>query len=248
MNTLIRQSKLAPAPSPRIVDTLDGALPDGTPIGFGISAKRTRYSGVLAVVSQTEDLGVPIMIDGDEAFRLTATFECRASPTSTFLTVEESTFKVLVIGVNRPLFTLDYHRQSTADVPSAHYNIHAERADMTDALRTAGRRNRGKRKHKMVASGQTPQMGQLHFPRGGHRFRPCLEDILEMLIVEFGVDRKPGAREALAAGRRSWRKFQLKAAISDDPHTAALELQRLGYTFSVVPEGLSERTERTAQI
>ena len=38
----------------------------------------------------------------------------------------------------------------------------------------------------------------LHFPLGGSRFRPCLEDLLEMLVSELGVDstRKVVSRSA----------------------------------------------------
>jgi hypothetical protein len=232
----------------RLIDTLQRALPPDTPVGFRISAKPTPRSGVNAVVSQVEDLGIPISVDGTVVFRLVATFECRASPTSTFLTVEDSTFKVFVIDSNQPLFTLDYRRDSRGNVPSAHYNLHAKRDDMTRALKKAGNRARGKIRRKEMAEGKTPRMGDLHFPVGSHRFRPCLEDVLEMLIVEFGADRTNDALYHLAAGRREWRRRQLAAAVSDDPATAATELQRLGYTIANVLDGLSERIERTSRI
>ena len=35
-----------------------------------------------------------------------------------------------------------------------------------------------------------PQFSDLHIPLGGPRYRPCLEDLLEFLIVEFGLDKK----------------------------------------------------------
>jgi hypothetical protein len=39
----------------------------------------------------------------------------------------------------------------------------------------------------------------LHFPRGGHRFRPCVEDILPVLMQAFGVTPAGDRREALQA-------------------------------------------------
>jgi hypothetical protein len=32
--------------------------------------------------------------------------------------------------------------------------------------------------------GLAAELGRLHFPVGGKRFRPCLEDVIEMLVVE----------------------------------------------------------------
>ncbi|MDQ1286067.1 MAG: hypothetical protein QG663_1493, partial [Thermodesulfobacteriota bacterium] len=47
----------------------------------------------------------------------------------------------------------------------------------------------------------------VHIPIGGTRFRPCIEDVLQMLISEFGVDRIDQTwREALDKGRTRWRQ------------------------------------------
>lgn len=225
--------------------TLDSALPEGTPTAFRTILKPPQGGVVRIGVSPVEELGIPILVDGQEVFRLIATYECMASEISAFLSVTNSTFKVNVKGSNIPLFTLDYLRDSGSDVPSAHYNLHGEREDMTAALSSAGSKKRGKMKQKMISKGKVPRMGQLHFPVGGDRFRPCLEDILEMLIIEFGVDIRPDALQHLATGRQGWRRMQLRAAVSDDPRSAAAELRRLGYRFLLVPKKLSERTDRT---
>jgi hypothetical protein len=94
-----------------------------------------------------------------------------------------------------------------------------------------------------VAKGDVPRFGDVHFPVGGHRFRPCLEDVLEMMMIEFGIDTLHGAGNALHAGRGRWRVRQLAAAVSDDPLTAAAELERLG--FEVIPR---EGTEVSARL
>ncbi|MFC0247381.1 hypothetical protein ACFFIO_02585 [Citricoccus parietis] len=72
-------------------------------------------------------------------------------------------------------------------------------------------------------------MQELHFPMGGHRFRPALEDVLEMLIDEFGIDNDQNAREALKRGRLVWRQTQTKSAVRDDPESAVEVLRGLGY-------------------
>lgn len=72
-------------------------------------------------------------------------------------------------------------------------------------------------------------MHELHFPLGGHRFRPCLEDVLQMLVEEFGIDTADGALDALAAGREKWRRHQTGAVVRDAPEEAVRVLRELGY-------------------
>lgn len=68
----------------------------------------------------------------------------------------------------------------------------------------------------------------LNFPLGGARFRPCLEDLLEFVIREFGIDTVPGWEDVISVGRISWRHIQLAAAVRDDPDTARIALSELG--------------------
>lgn len=87
--------------------------------------------------------------------------------------------------------------------------------------------------------------GDVHIPVGGSRFRPCLEDVLEMLIKEFGIDHADhGWRTALAEGRARWRKYQLMAAITDDPSTAVAKLRELGHSV----EWKEENPEPTTNV
>jgi hypothetical protein len=211
-----------------IMEMLAAVIPNGL-VGLESTVVRTRAGGVAVTVEPSEELGLRLDIDGVEAFRLVVQYSLILSPVSKLVSVDRSTFKVNVHGSTRPLFTVDYIRNSGSDVPSAHLNVHADRDDMTAALAATGGRRRGKIYQKRVAKGDPPRFGDLHFPVGGHRFRPCLEDILEMLITEFGVDALPEAGPALRAGRGRWRVRQLAAAVSDDPMTAVAELTRLGF-------------------
>lgn len=80
---------------------------------------------------------------------------------------------------------------------------------------------RGQQLAGRVAQGMAvPRMSDLHFPVGGSRFRPCLEDILDMLVRELGVDHQPGWRDALADGRERWRRMQTAAVVRDAPGEA----------------------------
>jgi hypothetical protein len=220
-----------------IMEMLAKIIPNGL-VGLESSVVRMRGGGVAVTVEPTEELGLRLDIEGTETFRLVVQYRLVLSPVSHLVSVERSTFKVNVRGSARPLFTVDYLRDSGSDVPSAHYNVHAERQDMTDALAATGARRRGKIYQKRVAKGDPPRFGDVHFPTGGHRFRPCLEDVLEMMIIEFDIDTISGAGAALHEGRLRWRKRQLAAAVSDDPMNAVAELERLGFT--VVPRDSAE--------
>lgn len=139
-----------------------------------------------------------------------------------------------------PLFHYDYIAESSEDVASAHLNIHAHRDEVVFAMLAAGRTHRGKTRDYAVRKGTIPRFSSLHFPLGGHRFRPCLEDVLEFLIREFGLDTKDQWRDVLQTSRRTWRGRQLKAAVRDDPDSAAAALRALGYSITV-PKGTPAR-------
>ncbi|NMO88209.1 hypothetical protein [Actinomycetospora sp. TBRC 11914] len=75
-------------------------------------------------------------------------------------------------------------------------------------------------------------MSELHLPLGGPRFRPCLEDVLEMLVNEFGVECTPEGLTALRDAREQWRGVQLATATRDAPEHAIRALAELGYSVS----------------
>ena len=72
------------------------------------------------------------------------------------------------------------------------------------------------------------RVSDLHFPVGGSRFRPCLEDVLDMVVRELGVDHQSDWRNALAVGRERWRRMQA-AAVVRDASEAIRVLEQLGY-------------------
>ena len=69
-------------------------------------------------------------------------------------------------------------------------------------------------------------LGALHFPVGGKRFRPCLEDVIEFLAVERIVQKKDGYEKLLEAGRERFRRNQLMAAMRRDPETVDRSIER----------------------
>ena len=68
---------------------------------------------------------------------------------------------------------------------------------------------------------------RLHFPVGGRRYRPTLEDLIAFLITEDLADHHPGAWEHIEAGREDFRKRQLRAAVRRNPEDALSILREL---------------------
>lgn len=110
------------------------------------------------------------------------------------------------------LFHYDYERDKADGYPDAHLQVDASSeffGTLNDPKCDPGR-----------------PLGALHFPVGGKRFRPCLEDVIEFLIVERIVQYKDGYEKLLEAGREQFRKNQLMAAMRRDPATVERFMER----------------------
>jgi hypothetical protein len=80
------------------------------------------------------------------------------------------------------------------------------------------------------------ELGQLHFPVGGRRFRPTLEDIVEFLVLEGICDGRPGWENAVQEHRMRWRENQFKAAVRRYKGWAAEALRELNYDVKPPPD------------
>lgn len=138
--------------------------------------------------------------------------------------VRESQFLVRPPRTRRPLVRYEFDRGMRTD-PSAHWQIHPEKGGPLSEL--------------MEATGAKAQhdLSNLHIPVGGSRFRPCVEDLLEMLIVDCRIDGLDGWKAAVAAGRRTWRLIQVATVVRDAASTAAEALVELGYQVVLPPGG-----------
>lgn len=189
-----------------------------------------------------------LSVRGASMLRLSVSFQCEFDHRAHFLAVDESEIVVRAVGASEPLFRYDYLRSPASSQAGAHVQVHAHRDAISHLLATCGDNTRRARDRQRAAvkGDRLPQLSDLHLPLGGSRFRPCLEDVLQTLIDEFGVDAPDGALAALAEGRAEWRRKQLGAAVRDSPEVAARVLRALGYAVAapieVPPERLSRLT------
>lgn len=183
-------------------------------------------SGGRVVVKTVESEGLVLNVRGLPVFRLGARYYCELNQGNKYLAVEGSVFTVFHLAITEPMFRYDFIRRPKGDIPSAHINMHGESKALSQAMEDSGQNKRTNRRRK---GGFGPVPSQLHLPLGGPRFRPALEDVLEMLVVEFGIDCALGWQSSLREGRSLWRDTQLRAAISDNPGAAVEAIQEMGY-------------------
>lgn len=69
-------------------------------------------------------------------------------------------------------------------------------------------------------AGRSGRLGELHFPVGGKRFRPSLEEIVEFLVVEGLTEGRRGWAEAVEEYRAWSHRVELKGAVRRDPEAA----------------------------
>lgn len=197
-------------------------------------------------VHQEPDTGIPLRVNGEPLLTLKVQYFCMWDTPQHYLAVEKSHFKVYAgkEAKGEPLFRYDYLRSPHPEVPGAHLQIHAHRDGITHVMSRAGSSSRRGRRRAAADVGDVPRVSELHFPLGGARYRPCLEDLMEMLVCELGVDCSTEGRQALADGREDWRRHQLRAAARDSPSDAAAVLEKLGYSVTPpenIPDGNIDR-------
>lgn len=178
--------------------------------------RNSRY----VVRSGTSDklAGVPLYSNGKRVATLEVEFHCDYDSSMTFVAVRKSKVQLSSLKKEDPLFRLDY-QHGCDSVPDAHWNIHAERGALSALLDRTNPKHSGK-------------LSKVHFSVGGSRYRPCLEDVLDMLLREFRIDQLPNAGVAIVEGRERWRSTQIKVLVRDAPEIAASTLVTLGYTVT----------------
>lgn len=192
-------------------------------VGGGFFVRQDPSSGLVL----TDEAGKPIL-------RLTVDYKCTYDGHGHYMAISESQVRVFGEPEGRvPLFRYEYNRHMRQALPAAHIQFHGTHPELQKAIEECGestsRAKERKRRRK------SPELSRLHFPVGGPRFRPALEDVLEMLIEEFGVrtvGSMAAAREALADAREDWRRTQVATVVRDAPSEAAAALKKLGYTVN----------------
>lgn len=175
-----------------------------------VTASRLAFAVEVGTAKAQEAQTIPLLNQGRKVAELFVQIRLVSDSAERYPAVAKSKFE---LRINRhPLLRLDFDREMHT-APGSHWNVHAERGAITSLLA----------RNNPTHSGE---LSKLHLPVGGARMRPCLEDLLQLLIDEFRFDTMPQALDAIEAGRIRWRRRQLAAMVRDDPEVAARVLQQ----------------------
>jgi hypothetical protein len=179
-----------------------------------------RPDGNVILGTELRKLGraVPVRLRerGDVPLWLTVHMRTSLDPEGHLVT-QESTYTFSKGHEPVELLHYDYERDKLG-YPDAHVQVVGGSSDWDDVLVASGRPRGG--------------LGKLHLTVGGRRYRPSVEDVIDMLIAEKFLNPKPGTRERLDASRDAFQRRQLRAAIRRDPDAAVLELRAAGYRIA----------------
>lgn len=220
-----------------LTTTVAGALgPDMTEF---VAEASPRSSGATTRVSVQPEGGVAIelTISGEPCLNLVVDFECTWDSHERYLSVRKSGFKVETLDKGAPLFRYEFVNGMDSGLPAAHLHVHAHRDELLFAMFRGDRGKPAQRSRALLDGKRRPQLSDIHFPLGGVRMRPCLEDVLQLLQVEVGIDVAPTFDEVIEEGRASWRRRQIAAAVRDAPAEASRVLTELGYGITLPAGG-----------
>lgn len=185
---------------------------------------------VRLLVHPKDSVDIRLNIDGEHALTLICDYHCVWDHKATFLKVTKANVHVRPVTETTPLFRYEYEDGMSPRFPSAHMQVHAHRDEfMFTMLRASSGKPASRAKAAVEVASSPPRLANVHFPVGGPRMRPCVEDVLQMLISEFRVDTEPAAQAVLDGGRARWRRHQIGASVRDAPEEAARVLRALGY-------------------
>jgi hypothetical protein len=144
-------------------------------------------------------------------------------PEGEYLTDQKSAVGVYLDGLPpaRPIIRYEYERDPAHEYPAAHVQVHGESVNLAALCERRGVER---------------ALHRLHFPVGGRRFRPSVEDVVECLILEDLVEARDGWEEAIDEHRRGFYERQLRAAVRRNPDIAATELRALGWRVQAPEE------------
>lgn len=188
------------------------------------------------VINTHNPEGIPLTVEGRIILRLDYRYQCSFKDGSSYLQVDDSSITLRAESDPAPIVHYDYVRNVRGSIPAAHINIHASNDSATKAMLACGTRKQGKNRRKsFIEEGKFPTFSSLHFPVGGDRFRPGLEDVLQMAATEFAIDLQHGWQDALECSRQDYRIKQIQALVREFPDIAWQTLVTEGHDMALCP-------------
>lgn len=138
-------------------------------VTFGVVQAREAFIIGPEPLTEIEHTRIPMRRKADSgkaSLELRVFYRCVADDQGEYLAVDASTLGLWICASGdkaRPAFRIEFDRRAHSK-PQAHVHIHAESTEIGWLYGTAGR--------------PLSPMQELHFPMGGRRFRPTIEEFL----------------------------------------------------------------------
>lgn len=161
----------------------------------------------------------PACDSGQSRLMLKIEFRVSLDDESEYLAVQHSTYGLWVRPVPRrkprPVFRVEYDRDARTK-PPAHVHLHAESLEFGWIYGTAGL--------------PPPRLFEIHFPMGGRRFRPTVEEFLRFLDREkLFLDWRSGWDTIVEESLVDWERNQARATVRQHTEAAVGQLRNMGY-------------------
>ena len=138
-----------------------------------------------------------------------------------YLKVMRSGFTLFALADKVPLVRYEFD-DGMRTAPIAHWQFHAERGAFSHLLGYALAAGKDVKPHSLSS---------LHFPVGGARMRPGVDDVLEFLVKECAFDAVGGWKGAITESRRRYRTIQARTIARDMQTEVADVLRSEGWTI-----------------
>ncbi|MDE0236267.1 MAG: hypothetical protein OXN95_03465 [bacterium] len=208
-----------------ISDLLNNTVTDGIRISTATTPGGRAVMGRGVTDKSPDPKPIPISpSDKKAAVFLYLLHSYEFDPEGVYLTMTQSTMSLYTspdMEDDQLIVGIDYARNPGNQFPGAHLHVAGQRDDL-DAVYLGDAR-------------KTRKLRDLHFPVGGKRFRPSLEDLVEFMITEEMVEPRPGWEQEVKKHRARWEAIQLKAAVRRNQKDAATALREAGW--DVTPPG-----------
>jgi hypothetical protein len=181
------------------------AEPSRVVVGYGISRNQ---------LDATQGIGLTIGRKPPSAY-LGVSYRLILDSSGRYLAVHSSFLGLFLdCQLQHALMHYDYERDKGDGYPEAHLQVRAD-ANVWNAM--------------CDKRGAVRPLQRLHFPVGGRRYRPTLEDLIDFTISEGIADAHPQAGEHISRGRERFQEMQLRAAVRRNPEPAIAILREIGH-------------------
>ena len=197
-------------------DLLNGTITTGVRL-TSVLVRGTAVVGYQIKATDLTTVGIPVTLGSKQPTGyLGLSFRLVPDEHKQFLMVQSSVAGFFVDAeLDRPLMHYDFERDKGDGYPEAHLQVDADSEAWNELC-------------VRVGIGDRP-LAKLHFPVGGRRFRPTVEELIDFLVTEVHVDALPGWTAKVQAGRELFEERQRRAAIRRRPEWALDQLRKMGH-------------------